>query len=461
MSKKNEFEDRVKDAQANVLEKIKRHKIGFIYFQFSDIQGNLRSSGYATDTDELKNAFKKGRAFDGSSILGLGRTSESDKYLIPDPDTFHIIHFFDTKGNLTNKMAWITGDVYDAEGAIYEGDPRHILKKVMAKASERGFRFFVAPEIEYFLFKKDEQGNLIFPLAPADKAGYFSSHSLDSTFLIRQSMAKTMGECGFKTEAIHHEVSHGQNEIGFQYDDAIKTAERILLYKYIVTSIADSNNLKATFMAKPIIDQNGSGMHVHENLADLNGKNLFYDPKNKQFNLSDLALSFIAGQLDHAKALCAITSPTVNSYKRLVPNYEAPVNICWGRLNRSAAIRIPSCRSGEERTVRAEVRWVDPTCEPHTLFSALYSAGQDGIDRRLKPPSHVSDNTYDLSEKELANLGIEFLPYSLSNALEYLKKDEVIKKSLGGAYSSFLKAKEQEILKYQHQITPVEYELYL
>lgn len=461
MSKKNELEDRIKDAQADVLEKIKRHKIEFIYFQFSDIQGNLRSSGYSADADELKNAFKKGRAFDGSSILGLGRTAESDKYLIPDPDTFHIIHFFDTRGNLTNKMAWITGDIYDAEGTIYEGDPRHVLKREMTKAREKGFRFFVAPEIEYFLFKKDEQGNLIFPLAPADKAGYFSSHSLDSTFLIRQSMAKTMRESGFKTEAIHHEVSNGQNEIGFQYDDALKTAERILLYKYIVTSIADSNNLKATFMAKPVINQNGSGMHIHENLADLNGKNLFYDPKSKQFNLSDLALSFIAGQLDHAKALCAVTSPTVNSYKRLVPNYEAPVNICWGRLNRSAAIRIPSCRSGEEKNVRAEVRWADPTCEAHTLFSSLYCAGQDGIDRRLKPSGHVSDNTYDMSAEELMNLGIESLPYSLSNALEHLKKDEVIKKSLGGAYSSFIKAKEQEILKYQHQITSVEYELYL
>jgi len=461
MPKKNEFVDRIKSAQADVLDKIKKHKIEFIYFQFSDIQGNLRSSGYAADEDELRSAFKKGRAFDGSSILGLGRTAESDKYLIPDPDTFHIIHFFDTRGNLTNKMAWITGDIYDAEGSIYEGDPRHVLKSAMAKAYEKGLRFFVAPEIEYFLFRKDEHGNVIFPLVPADKAGYFSSHSLDSTFLIRQSMAKTMRESGFKTEAIHHEVSHGQNEIGFQYDDALKTAERILLYKYIVTSVADSNNLKATFMAKPIIGQNGSGMHIHENLADLEGRNLFYDPKSKHFNLSDMALSFIAGQLEHAKALCAVTSPTVNSYKRLVPNYEAPVNICWGRLNRSAAIRIPSCRSGEEKNVRAELRWADPTCEPHTLFSALYCAGQDGIERRLKPSHNVSDNTYNLSEGKLQELGIESLPYSLSSALEHLKKDDVIIKSLGGAYTSFIKAKEQEILKYQQQITPVEYDLYL
>ncbi|OQA21326.1 MAG: Glutamine synthetase [Actinobacteria bacterium ADurb.Bin346] len=461
MSGKRELEDRINFAQADVLEKIKQHKVEFIYFQFSDIQGNLRSSGYAADAEELKSAFKKGRAFDGSSVLGLGRTAESDKYLIPDPETFHIIHFFDTRGNLTNKMAWITGDIYDAEGSIYEGDPRHVLKKAMTDARKRGFRFFVAPEIEYFLFKKDQHGNLIFPLIPADKAGYFSSHSLDSTFLLRQSMAKTMRECGFKIEAIHHEVSPGQNEIGFQYDDALKTAERILLYKYIVTSVADSNNLKASFMAKPIIGQNGSGMHIHENLVDLNGKNLFYDPKSRQFNLSELALSFIAGQLEHAKALCAVTSPTVNSYKRLIPNYEAPVNICWGRLNRSAAIRVPSCRSGEEKNIRVELRWADPGCEPNTLFSALYYAGLDGIDRKLKPSNPVSDNTYDLSPEELKNMGIEFLPYSLSNALEYLKKDEVIINSLGGVYPSFIKAKEREIVKYQRQITPVEYELYL
>jgi glutamine synthetase len=443
--------------QKEVLKKVEEEEIKIFYIQFTDIHGELNSFGYRAE--QLKDSFKKGRAFDGSSIEGLGRIKESDKYIVPDPDSFTILPLRekDLWGN-ERTVAWFTGDMYNADGSLFEGDPRFVLKNNMEKAEKNNHKFLVAPEIEFFLFKKDGNGDVVFPLKPNDYAGYFDSHSKDLTYKIRNDIVDALTECKFKIEAIHHEVSPGQNEIGFQYDDALKTAERILMYKYIVSSIAEKNNLHASFMAKPIWGVNGSGMHVHENLADLKGNNLFY---KKDKEISELGLCFIGGQLKHAKAICALAASTVNSYKRLVPGYEAPVNICWGKTNRSVLIRIPALREGEKKSIRGEFRVPDPKANPYLLFSAMYVAGMDGITNRIRPPKAMEENSYEYNPEMLNNAGIETLPGSLEKALVELDKDLVIKSSLGGCYESFVRAKKNEISKVNSQVTRSELELYL
>jgi len=333
------------DTAGDVIRKAKEDNVYFVSLQFSDIYGIAKS--LTIPVKQLESAFKYGVWFDGSSIEGFTRICESDMVLKPDPSTYAIIPWLTTEEQATARLIC---DVYTPENKPFEGDPRYILKKVMKEAEEMGYIYNTGPELEFFLLKRE---NGIKPLSH-DVGGYFDL-SLDKAYEIRRDMTNALEKFGIEVEASHHEVAAGQHEIDFRYDNALRTADNVMTLRFTLKATAEKHGLYATFMPKPIFGINGSGMHVHQSLFDLEGKNVFYDEKDK-YKLSKAAYNFIAGQLEHIKAIAAVTSPTVNSYKRLVPGYEAPVYICWGQINRSALIRIPRYTKGKEQSIRAELR---------------------------------------------------------------------------------------------------------
>lgn len=413
--------------------------VQFLNMQFTDIVGHVKT--VTIPARAFDDAVSDGVWFDGSSIEGFVRIAESDMYLKPDLDTFAVIPW-DRDGQST---ARIICDVHMPDGTPFEGDPRHVLRRVMRRAEAMGLRYATGPEPEFFLFRLDESGAPI--LEPHDQAGYFDV-STDLGTHIRRQMVNALEALGIEIEAAHHEVAVGQHEIDFRYGDALRTADHVVSLRVAVKAIAQRNGLYATFMPKPLAGVNGSGMHVHQSLADLeSGKNRMVDETGTSpYGLSELAQQFVAGQLAHARALAAIVAPTVNSYRRLVPGYEAPVYVSWARNNRSALIRIPRTTPGRPQSTRVELRCPDPSANPYLAFAVMLAAGLDGIEKGMTPPAPAEEqNLYEVDDATLADSALRTLPGSLGEALEELEGDEVIAEALGGhAYGRFVDAKRRE-----------------
>ena len=436
-----------------VLDKAQEDNVKFIHLQFTDLNGAIKST--TIPVEKLAESLEKGTWFDGSSIEGFTRIAESDMFLKPDPDTYAVLPWEEG----TKATARLICDVYMPDGKPFEGDPRYILKRAIKEAAELGFEYNVGPELEFFLFKPKETGEM--KPVTHDVAGYFDFSPRDLASEVRKDIVFALEAMGLEVEMSHHEVAPGQHEIDFKYGNALLQADRAITFKHVVKSVAYKHGLYASFMPKPIFGQNGSGMHVHQSLFDTKtGKNAFFDPKDK-YKLSVIAKSFIAGQLQHVKGMSAITAPTVNSYKRLVPGYEAPVYICWAQINRSALIRIPRYSPGREQATRAELRCPDPSCNPYLAFAVMLKAGLDGIKRKLIPPEPVEEDVYEFDETALTKHKIDTLPGSLSEAMLELNKNKVIQEALGPhTYPLYIKAKKVEYDEYRLQVTKWEMDKY-
>lgn len=434
-----------------VLAKAKSDKIKFIFLQFTDILGMIKS--VTIPAERLSDILDKGIWFDGSSIQGLVRICESDMILVPDPATYQVIPW-KVEGK---ESARFICDVHTPEGEPFEGDPRSILKRAIAEAEKLGYSYNTGPEVEFYLFKKD---NGRITTTPHDIGGYFDYPAKDLASDVREDIVFALEKMGMVSEMSHHECGPGQHEIDVRYSDALSSADNTITLKYVIKSIAADHDLYASFMPKPLYKQAGNGMHVHQSLFK-GGKNAFFDAKDK-YKLSELAYNFMAGQLFHAKALTSVLAPTVNSYKRLVSGYEAPVYICWAQINRSALIRIPRYSPGREQSTRMELRCPDPSCNPYLAFAVMLHAGLDGIKRGLKPPKPVEEDVYEFDDIKLAEYKISMLPFSIKRAVEELGKDEVVRQALGKhAYEKFVQAKLEEFDDYRMQITPWELNKYL
>lgn len=432
--------------EKEVLEKISQDKVKFVHLQFTDLHGMVKA--VTIPVEKLNESFAKGTWFDGSSIEGFTRICESDMFLKPDPETYAVIPW-ENSGKVTARLIC---DVFMPDGKPFEGDPRYILKKVVKEAADLGYKFYVGPELEFFLFKFDADGNAT--TNTHDTAAYFDYPPRDLASDIRKEITLALEMMGMEVEASHHEVAPGQHEIDFKYGDAVTQADRCITFKHAVKSIAYKNGKWASFMPKPIFGQNGSGMHVHQSLFDIKtGENIFYD-KNDKYCLSKVAKSFIAGQMKHVQSFCAVTAPTVNSYKRLVPGYEAPVYICWAQRNRSALIRIPRISPGREKATRAELRCPDPSSNPYLAFAVMLKAGLDGIKNKLEPPMPVEEDVYEFDPAERLKHHIDTLPGSLGDAIEELKKDKLIADVLGAhTYKMYINAKTAEWDEYRIQVS--------
>ena len=427
---------------------VKKENIEFIRLQFVDIFGQMKN--IAITKDELLKALANEMMFDGSSIEGFVRIEESDMYLRPDLSTFKIMPWFKEY-----KIARIICDIYSPDGTPFCGDPRHSLKKAISEAKEMGFDFYVGPECEFFLFPLDDKNNPT--TITHDEASYFDLAPIDNGEIARIDMVKMLIDMGFQIEAAHHENAPGQHEIDFKYSDALSSADNIVTFKLVVKVMAKNNNLHATFMPKPLNDQCGSGMHCNMSLFK-NGVNAFYD-KSTPNGLSQTAMYFIGGLLKHAKGMTAVTNPLVNSYKRLVPGFEAPVYIAWSAANRSPLIRIPVARGVG---TRIELRHPDPSCNPYLALSLMLHAGLDGIKNKIEPPNPIDRNIYKMSEEQLLLNGIEKLPANLGEAINDLMNDTLIVESLGEhIVSNYMKAKKIEWNNYSNFVHPWEVESYL
>lgn len=396
----------------DLLRQVRKDDVVFIQLWFSDIHGKLKRTTIMVD--ELSATLQDGCWFDGSSIEGFTRIQESDARLLPDPSTYQLIPWARARDEETGKIkrgARIFCDVLRPDGQPFEGDPRHILKRALKKAKAMGFVYNTGPEVEFFLLKQQGKGFL-----PFDRAGYFDATG-DLAHGFRDSVVLRLDKMGIPVEMAHHEVAPGQYEIDIRYTEALTMADRVMTLKHVIERTArDKYKLHATFMPKPIAGINGSGMHVHQSLFDTQGKNIFYAGEDF-YRLSRVARHFIAGQIEHIKALSAVLAPTVNSYKRLVPGYEAPTYICWGGKNRAALIRVPAHTSGKEKSLRCELRCPDPSCNPYLAFAVMLSAGLDGVEKELALPNAVEEDVFDLKAEELLKRGIGQLPGSLGEAL--------------------------------------------
>ncbi len=436
----------------DVLKAAKENKVKFLHLQFTDVVGIVK--GITIPDDQLEMALDKGVWFDGSSVQGFARIAESDMYLLPDPSTFRIIPWESMNGTTTARMIC---DVHTPTGEPFPGDPRGVLKRVLKRVDKMGFVYNTGPELEFFLFHIDGNGSPA--LVPHDKGGYFD-YSTDLAIDVRKEMVAALQALGIVVEASHHEVGTGQHEIDFQYADALTAADNAITFKYVLKAVAKRFNLHATFMPKPIAGIAGSGMHVHQSLVDKDsGENVFANSED-ELGLSPLAKQFIAGQLDHALSICPVIAPLVNSYKRLVPGYEAPVYVSCARTNRSALIRVP--RISDIESTRLELRCPDPSCNPYLAFAVMLSAGLDGIEKEMVPPDPMEENLYDLGEARRRAEGVGMLPGSLREALDYLAEDQVIQDALGAhVYDRFVRAKVQEWDDYRIHVSPWELERYL
>jgi glutamine synthetase len=434
-----------------ILDLVKEHQIDFLNLQFTDIVGIIKN--ITIPVTQLRDALDHGVWFDGSSIEGFARIAESDMYLQLDLDTYALIPW---ESEADFRTARFICDVFTPNGDPFSGDPRRALKNVLAEAADMGYKFNTGPELEFFLFKPGPDGSLQ-PI-PHDAAGYFDV-STDYATHIRRQMVKALQGFGIVVEASHHEVAIGQHEIDFQYGDALRTADNAVTFRTTLKAIAQKNGLYATFMPKPIAGINGSGMHVHQSLADIrSGKNMFYG-EGKERGLSDVALNYIGGLLEHAPAMSAVLAPLVNSYKRLVPGYEAPVYISWGQTNRSALVRVPRITKGRTQATRIELRCPDPSANPYLAFAVMLKAGLDGIRRGLTPPPAAEEDLYHIDPRERA---LTTLPGSLGEALEKLQRDEVVQQALGPhIYERFVEAKQQEWDEYRLYVSQWELDRYL
>ena len=405
-------------SKEDIIRMVHEQDVEFIRMQFTDIFGQLKN--VAITASQIEKAVDNQIMIDGSSIEGFVRIEESDQYLRPDLDSFAILPWRPQHG----RVARLICDVYNPDGTPFIGDPRGALKRVLKKAADMGYSFNVGPELEFFLFETDEQGKPT--TRTGDEAGYFDLGPLDHGESTRREICMALEAMGFEIEASHHEVAAGQHEIDFKYADALTTADRIMTFKLAVKSISQKNGLHATFMPKPVFGINGSGMHTNMSLFK-DGRNVFFDESDPR-KLSKIAYSFIAGILAHVKGMAAITNPLVNSYKRLVPGYEAPCYLAWSASNRSALIRIPAARG---QATRVELRCPDPACNPYLTLAVCLAAGLDGVEKGMTPPEETTENIFAMDAETRAAKGIDSLPGSLSESVDAMEKDAVVAEALG------------------------------
>lgn len=434
----------------DILEKARELNVRFVRLQFTDILGTLKN--VAITVDQLEKALDEGIVFDGSSIEGFTRIQESDMYLYPDPSTFTIFPWRPSEGGTVARMIC---NVYTATGERFPGCPRNILQRVCDEAAEMGYTMYAGPEPEFFLFETDEKGQPV-PVTQ-DRGGYFDLSPVDKGEDTRRDIVLTLEQMGFEVEQSHHEVAPGQHEIDFRFTDALTAADNIATFRFVTKAIARRHGLHATFMPKPIFGENGSGLHIHQSLFSKD-VNVFYEPQG-EMGLSETALHYIGGLLEHARAITAIANPVVNSYKRLVPGYEAPVYVTWSAHNRSSLVRIPIATGN---STRIELRSPDPACNPYLIMAVILKAGLDGIKRKLMPGEQLRENVYDLDPARAQKLGLRPLPVDLREALSCLSEDSVIRDALGDhAYEHYMQAKLIEWDVYRTQVHKWEIEQFL
>jgi len=433
----------------DVLRIVKENDVKFIRLWFTDIFGQVKS--FAITDSQLEDALENGIGFDGSSITGYQDIEESDMIAMPDPTTFTLLPWRPREKAVGRMIC----DILHPGGQPYEGDPRYVLKKALERAKKMGFdHFYVGPELEYFYLKSEKEPEIL------DKGSYFDLTTLDVASNLRRDTILALEEMGIKVEYSHHEVGYSQHEIDMRYDDALKMADNVITYRIVVKEIAQQNGVYATFMPKPIFGINGSGMHTHQSLFR-GDTNAFFSPDDK-YHLSDVAKHYIAGLLKHAKEICVIFAQWVNSYKRLIPGYEAPVYIAWSQRNRSALIRVPFYHPGKEKATRIEFRSPDPACNPYLTFAAMLHAGLEGIEKKYELPDPIDKNLYELSEKERKEMGIESLPDSLGHAIAIAEDSELVKKILGPhIFPRYIELKKMEWEEYRIQVTEYENKKYL
>jgi glutamine synthetase len=437
------------EGKGYVLKMAKEHDVKFIRMWFTDILGILKS--FAITVEELGGALEQGMGFDGSSIEGFARIDESDMVALPDPDTFQLLPW---RPREHCAMARMFCDILRPGGEPFEGDPRYVLKKNLKRAADIGYTYYVGPELEYFYFK-DANGT-----EPLDQGGYFDMTPRDAAVEMRKETVLQLEDMGIGVEYSHHEVAPSQHEIDMRYTDALTMADNVMTYRLIVKEVALKYGVYATFMPKPVFGINGSGMHVHQSLFK-SERNAFFD-KNDKYHLSKVAKSYIAGLLKHAPEITAVTSQWVNSYKRLVPGYEAPVYLSWARRNRADLIRVPEYQPGKEKATRIEFRSPDPACNPYLAFSVMLAAGLEGIEKGLEPPLPVEENVYEMTVEQRRKRGIGTLPASLLEAIQLTEKSELVRKALGNhVFEAFIQNKKIEWDQYRTQVTDYELKRYL
>jgi glutamine synthetase len=439
----------VKKTKQDILRLVKEKDVKFIRLWFTDLLGQVKS--FSITDGELEGALSNGMGFDGSSITGYQDIEESDMIAMPDPSTFSLLPWRPKE----KAVARMICDVLNPDKTPYEGDPRYVLKRALARAEKMGYdHFYLGPELEFFYFKNDQGTEIL------DKGGYFDLTTLDVASDLRRETVLALEQMGVRIEYSHHEVAPSQHEVDMRYSDALKMADDVITYRIVVKEIASKFGVYATFMPKPIFGQNGSGMHTHQSLFK-GEKNAFYDANAKDF-LSDTAHAYIAGLLTHAKEICSIFAQTTNSYKRLVPGYEAPVYIAWSRRNRSALIRVPLYHPGQEKATRCEFRAADPACNPYLTFASMLQAGLDGIEKGYKVPAAMEKNLYHLSDEERKAKGRETLPDNLGQAVSITEKSELVRKTLGEhIFPRFIALKKKEWDNYRIQVPQYELDKYL
>jgi glutamine synthetase len=437
------------EARREALKRLQDENVDFLLLWFTDIEGHLKS--FAVTPSEVEEALNDGMGFDGSSITGFNAIEESDMVAIPDPSTFQLMPA--REGEM--KMARMICDIVTPDGNPYEGDPRYVLRRALERMRALGFDTFnVGPELEYFLFENDKGTETL------DEGGYFAMTTLDAASGLRQETVHALESMGIPIEYVHHEVGPSQHEIDMRFAPALEMADHTVTYRLIVKEIAKKAGFHATFMPKPIFGENGSGMHTHQSLFT-DGRNAFFDGDD-QWHLSAAGKAFIAGQLRHAREIAAIFAQWVNSYKRLVPGYEAPVYVAWSQRNRSALIRIPLYKPGSEQATRAEIRCPDPACNPYLTFASLLHAGLEGIEQGYELPEPMETNLYHLTPEQRRQRGIVSLPETLGEAIDALAKSDLARKALGPhIFDRYIELKRKEWDEYRVQLTGWELDRYL
>ncbi|HET6696698.1 MAG TPA: glutamine synthetase family protein [Gaiellaceae bacterium] len=435
------------EERKRVLDEVRDNDVKYVHLWFTDIEGHLKS--FSITLAELEGALDDGMGFDGSSITGFNAIEESDMVAIPDPRTFQLMP---NGGTAIGRMIC---DVVTPDGEPYEGDPRNVLRRALERMESLGFDTFnVGPELEYFLFK-DDQGT-----ETLDEGGYFAMTALDAAWELRNETIEALEAMGIPIEYVHHEVGPSQHEIDMRFAPALEMADHTMTYRLVVKEVAKKAGFHATFMPKPLFGENGSGMHTHQSLFS-EGKNAFFDGDD-EWHLSEAGKAFIAGQLRHAREISAVFAQWVNSYKRLVPGYEAPVYAAWSQRNRSALIRIPLYKPGNEQATRAEIRCPDPACNPYLTFACLLHAGLEGIEKGYELPPPMESNLYKLTPEERKERGIVALPETLGEAIDELAGSDLVRRALGDhIFDAYVKLKRQEWDEYRVQLTPWELEKYL
>ncbi len=440
--------DNGRESKDYVLQVAKEHDVKFIRLWFTDILGSLKS--VAITVEELPEALEEGVGFDGSSIEGFARIDESDMIAMPDPTTFALIPWRPRE----RSVARVFCDILHPDGTPFEGDPRYVLRRNLKRAADLGFTFYVGPELEYFYFAGSDGTELL------DQGGYFDLTPLDAATDLRRETVLTLEQLGIMVEASHHEVAPSQHEIDLRYTDALTMADSTMTYRLAVKEVAMKNGVYATFMPKPLADQNGSGMHVHQSLFK-GERNAFFNADDP-YHLSALAKSFIAGLLRHAGEITLVANQWVNSYKRLVPGFEAPVYLSWARRNRSDLIRVPEYKPGKENATRIEYRAADPACNPYLTFAAMLVAGLEGIEKEYPCPEPVEENVFEMSEAARQERGIAHLPGSLWEAVELAEGSDLLRRCLGDhLFDSLITNKKIEWSDYRRQVTDYELKRYL